>query len=182
MSKRELIVLIAGVVVIAAAAGAYVWVLQPRLREEPERRSTLRNLQEIGDALVRYAREHDDTFPTSFAVLLKEGYLDEPRAFINPASGNDVPEDFPREDLKSADMSVLATVDDWSDYVLVTAIKRLPSRKDLKGPLGKRIKVHEKPGDADIVQCFLLDGSIKEVPKGRLEDRLKKESSEANGG
>lgn len=136
------------------------------------RAACMNNVRQIGLAMQQYAMDHQDEYPPSLGVLMKEGYLNTWKVFICPSSGHKVPEDFPTEDLKDVDLSVLGRVDEWCDYVMVRGLER-------SSP-GDFILLHEKYGshDGEGTNCFFNDGRVHWYPRKAFEKLLSEQQAE----
>ena len=164
MFRKRVIILF----VIAVCVGVVVWMLPPVGRAigrwRGHKTCTLRG---IGLALFQYAGDHDDKFPESFGVLLKEGYVTVPRVFVNPYSGSKVPADFPGyEHLKDADLATLNRVHDFGDYALARGVSHAEDW-DAIVVYEKRVIYRGTRG------CFFNDGHTQWIPEAEFQKRLK---------
>ena len=89
------------IAVLLALVGVFLW--PARVNGPPGQWAhCMSNIRQVGVAMLIYAEEHNGSYPESFGVLLKAGPFLSPRTFICPASGNKVPEDFPKKGLSHA--------------------------------------------------------------------------------
>ena len=97
------------------------------------------NLSQIGKACVMYSMDHDEALPASF--LLLTNYVSNPKIFVCPHA-------------KKAP-GPIDTVDDWTDYVLVT---NLTAGSD--SVLALAYCKPENHADRDGVNVLYVDGSV----------------------
>ena len=156
------------IAVLLALVGVFLW--PARVNGPPGQWAhCMSNIRQVGVAMLIYAEEHNGSYPESFGVLLKAGPFLSPRTFICPASGNKVPEDFPKEGLQDADLSVLIRVDAWSDYVIVKGLSHA-GREDI-------IVLYEKPGHhrASGRNCFFDDGHVEWLSEAEFQAQMRRQ-------
>lgn len=124
--------------------------------------ASLNNVRQIGLAMFQYAGDHDDAFPDSFAVLLKEGYLNSSKVFLAPNSGTRLPADFPAGDFPNADLEKLKAIDAVSDYEMVKGITHADD--------AEFIVVYEKRSFyRGMRTCFFNDGHVQSMPERQFQ-------------
>ena len=93
--------------VLFLTGGTLLMLIPAHVHGHREHRvACMAHLSQIGKAMKMYAMDHNDEYPSSLSALTN--YADNPRLYACPGSGT-VP-------------GSMATVDQWSDYVLVTGL------------------------------------------------------------
>ncbi len=178
---RWIVLAILSIVVAFAAASAY-WYFKDYWRGYPPKMVCYKNMRQIGLSMIQYSGDHGDKYPTSFGVLLKEGYLTTGLVFICPLRRRDVPPDFP-QDFKSADLAALNTVDEWGAYEMAPGVQRDMDEDFIvlyEKPPGHRkdegILWRDLLGLADTTRiraCWFNGGYPKLVPEERFQALMK---------
>ena len=142
MAKRKAFTLVELIVMVAVLAVLVVFLVvhvkRARVRVISSR--SLHSLRQLGLAMIQWAGDHDDAFMplvdangnevpavapdgtiskeparSSFAILMKQGYLTTTRVFVHPATDDHVPEKFPT-DFKNARLQDLILAEDECSF------------------------------------------------------------------
>ena len=130
--------------------------------------SSLNNERQIMLSMIQYAGDHDDKFPESMGVLLKENYLNSPKVFFHPGRGNVTKRlaGFPT-DLTDAPLEELNKIEELSDYAIVKGVQHTDD--------ADMIVVYEKDGvnRQNRRICAFNDGHVQELPEPVFQQMLK---------
>jgi len=93
-------------------------------QESARRAACLNNEKQIMLALIQYAGDHDDKYPETLGILLKERYLNTHKVFICPSSGRggQFRSVFPPGNLADLPLEELRKIDELADFVLVKGV------------------------------------------------------------
>lgn len=183
MSKRgrRIVLVLLSIVVAFAAASAY-WYFKDFWYGCSPQMACYKNVRHIGLAMIQYAGDHDENFPTSLGVLLKEGYLSTELIFICPLRRRSAPPDFPK-DFKSADLAALNTVDEWGAFEMAPGVRHVMDADFIivyEKPPGHRkdegILWRDLLGLADTTRtlpCMYNDGHMGFIPEEKFREVMK---------
>lgn len=134
--------------------------------ELARRKACQSNVKQIGMSLAVYANDHDDAFPRTLGVLLKDGYLTSPKVLHCPADAKPY-KDPERKDFKNMEVAEIdAAIEPILSYVLVPDV----DRRDDAGT----IALYEKDGAHQGVGRHVLfaDGSVKWLVEAEFQKRI----------
>jgi hypothetical protein len=152
---------------IGIAAG-FLLPAVAKAQDSARRASCMGNTRQLGLALIQYAGDHDDAFPPTLGVLLKDGYLTTTKVFMCPSAARRLPDDFPPGmNFKDADLAVLNKVEELGDYVFVKGITHAAD--------ADAVVLYEKDGahGGEGRNVFFNDGHCKWYPEAGFQRLLK---------